>query len=493
MRGRRYILIGFLAAAMLSACAGADRAAPPVSRGTVIGNVTVVDTRDGTLRPGQTLVLDDGKIVRIVSGPVAVSGAARLVDGSGKYVVPGYLDMHTHAMLSANKPVTAWPLLVASGVTGVREMAGSAQLIEAAHAINVASTAGRLTAPEILVMPGDILAAPLTPEQAVQRVRQQKAMGADFIKVAGGNHDGTLAVLAEAQAQRLTVSGHMPLALPAAEASDKGWRAIEHLGSGLGLVLDCSSEEAAVRSALLHGEGAAPPPPASMPLAIISPMLFRAADAPFYQRAMDGFSEEKCSALARRFARNGTWQVPTLIRLRTAAYSTAAQYRHDPALRYVDAATRALWEKLAVQYEANVPASAAATFQRYYAVQQRVVRILAQQGVKLLAGSDLGGIWVIPGVGLHQEFRELAAAGLSPLQILQMTTLNGAEFLHREASMGSVEVGKVADLVLLDANPLADAGNLSRIAGVVLKGRYLDQPALAALKEPPGAAPSLAQ
>ena len=473
-----------LAAGLLSSCAsdGVDGAVTAVSSGTVIRDVTVVDTRDGALHRGQTLILGQGKIERIITGRVRVTGTARLVDGSGKFVVPGYLDMHTHAILSANKSVPPWPVLVAYGVTGVREMAGSAQLIEAARAINAASAAGRLDAPEILAIPGDILGAPLTSEQAVQRVRQQKAMGADFIKIAGGSHDGTLAVLAEARAQGLTVSGHMPLALPAGEASDNGWRAIEHLGSGLGMVLDCSTDEGAVRAALLRGEGARPPPPASMPLAITSPMLFRAADAPFYQRAMEGYSDAKCEALVRRFVLHHTWQVPTLIRLRTAAYSTAPQYRNDETLRYVDAQTRALWERLALQYEATVPESAAATFQRYYAVQQRVVGMMAREGVKMLAGSDLGGIWVIPGVALHQEFRELAMAGVSALQILQMTTLNGAEFLHREASMGTVEEGKVADLVLLDANPLEDVGNLSRIAGVVLKGRYFNQAALAQLK-----------
>jgi imidazolonepropionase-like amidohydrolase len=481
--GHQKLLAALLGASLLAACAAPQEPMAVASSGTVIRNVTVVDTRDGVLLPGQTLLLDGGKIVRIVSGAVRVEGTAREIDASGKFVVPGYLDMHTHALLTASKPAAvAWPMLVANGITGVREMAGSAQLIQLAHALNADSAAGKLTAPEILAVPGDILAAPLTPEQAVQRVRQQKQMGADFIKVAGGNHDGTLAVLDEAHIQGLTVSGHMPLALQAATAADAGWRAIEHLGSGLGMVLGCSTAEDAVRSALLHGEGAAPPPPAAMPLAIVSPMLFRAADAPFYQKAMDGYSEEKCTALARRFAQRGTWQVPTLIRLRTAAFSTAPQYREDPALVHVDKDTRALWERLARQYETTVPTPAAATFQRYYGLQRQLVGLLARNGVKMMAGSDLGGIWVIPGVSLHQEFGELAAAGLTPLQILQMTTLNGAEFLHREAEMGTVEAGKNADLVLLSANPLADVSNLSRISAVVLKGRYLDQKALDALK-----------
>jgi imidazolonepropionase-like amidohydrolase len=476
------LLAAALAVGGLASCAGHGAPVGPlVDSGTVIRNVTVVDTRDGALRPGQTLVIDGGKIQRIVAGPVRTGGAARAIDGSGKFVVPGYLDMHTHALLTANKPVTAWPQLVAHGVTGVREMAGSAQLIQLAHALNAERAAGKLVAPEILAVPGDILAAPLTPEQAALRVQQQKAMGADFIKIAGGSHDGTLAALAEARKQGLTVSGHMPLALPAGEAADAGWHAVEHLGSGLGMVLDCSSAEDAVRGALLRGQGAAPPPPAMLPLAIVSPMLFRAADAPFYQQAMDGYDEAKCTALARRLAARGTWQVPTLIRLRTAAFSTAPQYRNDAALAGVDADTRALWERLAQQYEATVPPAAAATFQRYYGRQQQLVALLARNGVPLLAGSDLGGIWVIPGVSLHQEFRELATAGLSPLQILQMTTLNGARFLQREASMGTVEAGKNADLVLLDANPLEDVGNLSHIAAVVLGGRYLDRAAIGVL------------
>lgn len=358
-------------------------------------------------------------------------------------------------------------------------MGGSVELIRLARSVNADSAAGKVDAPEILAVPGDILVGPLPPAQAEQRVRQQKAMGADFIKLASGNHDGTLAALAEARKLGLTLSGHLPIAVTAIEASDAGWRAMEHLGSGMGIVLDCSNAEHKVRKSILAGEGA---PPTPTPMAIVSPMLFRALDAPFYQQVLDGYSEEKCAALARRFVKNGTWQAPTLIRLRTAASSDAQQYRADPNLAYVDKPTRALWEQLARQYQEKVPAPAASTFRQYYGLQKKVVGLMARSGVKLLAGSDLGGIWVVPGVSLHQEFAELAAAGLSPLQILQATTLNGAEFLHREADMGTVEQGKNADLVLLEANPLADAANLSKIAGVMLKGRYLDKDALARMK-----------
>jgi len=113
----------------------------------------------------------------------------------------------------------------------------------------------------------------------------------------------------------------------------------------------------------------------------------------------------------------------------------------------------------------------------YFDKEQTLPKLLKTKGVKMLAGSDTSTIatWVIPGVSLHQEFRLLAAGGMSPLEFLQMTTLNGAEFLHREATMGTVEEGKNANLVLLDANPIVDVANFDKISAVVLRGKYFSK------------------
>jgi hypothetical protein len=134
------------------------------------------------------------------------------------------------------------------------------------------------------------------------------------------------------------------------------------------------------------------------------------------------------------------------------------------------------------------PASAVSTLHQFYTLQKKVTKLMKQNGVKMLAGSDLGGIWVIPGISPHQEFRELAAAGLTPLEVLQMKTLNGAQFLGREAAMGTVDIGRNADLVLLDANPIEDVANLNKIAAVVLNGKYLSEVALDKLKSDVAAA-----
>ena len=462
--------------AILSACASRD--AFEVTKGMVIQNATVVNTRDGSLASGMSVLIDEGKIQKIMAGRfIRLSGSAQAIDASGKYLVPGYLDMHTHAMSAADQQPTYWPLLIANGITGIREMSGSAALIQRARQLNADRAAGRVDAPEILMIPGDIFGgqAPTAP-LAVQFVQQQKANGADFIKISAGARDPVLAILGAAKNQGLTVAGHLVPSISALESSNAGWRAIEHLGAGWGLMLDCANDETSIRQAVLSGQAARPPFPATF---VLNPRIYDGAqNAQLYQRIFDTYSDAKCQSLSQAFVKNETWQVPTLIRLRTQNFGGDPLYRADPNLVYVDKTTRALWEKLGQDFVTTLPPAAVATLQQFYGLEKKVTQLMKQNGVKMLAGSDLGGIWVIPGFGLHQEFRELAASGLSPLEVLQMTTLNGAQFLKREATMGTVDEGKNADLVLLDANPLVDVANLGKIAAVFLKGKYLSKDAL---------------
>jgi len=140
---------------------------------------------------------------------------------------------------------------------------------------------------------------------------------------------------------------------------------------------------------------------------------------------------------------------------------------------------RQLWSELAAQFPKRISPADREVYRRFFGLQLRFTKLLQDSGVPLMAGSDMGGsIWVVPGFSLHQEFDLMGQAGLTPLQVLQATTINGAKFLHREATMGTVEAGKNADLVLLDANPLQDVANLHKLAGVVRAGRYYPPAAL---------------
>ncbi len=469
--------------AVLTACA-VPLGVTPVTSGTVLRHVSVVDTRTGSLARDMAVVIEQGKIRQVLPDTsVQVGGGARTIDGKGKYVVPGYLDMHTHSVPAAVQKAPQWPLLIANGVTGIRDMAGAPPLIAAAKQLNAARAAGTFDAPEVLQIPGPPVVGARTSEDGVAAVRQTKAMGGSFVKVVGASPAALRAIVAEARAQGLDVAGHLSPGMGAVEAANIGWTAMEHLGGGWSIALDCASDQAAIRADLLAGKGATMPSPFP-PVYPISPFVFSAGDAPFTQRSLDTYDSAACERVVKTVVQKGVWQVPTMIRLHTMTNSDNTAFRSDPNLKYVDPTTRALWNKLSKDFENLQPASAPATFRRSYASFERTLRQLREHGgaSRMLIGTDIGGIWVIPGFSLHQEFAAFAKAGFTPLEILQAATLNGARFLKRESTMGTVEAGKNADLVLLDANPVADVANLSRIAGVFNAGKYFSKSDLEALK-----------
>jgi len=438
---------------------------------TVITNVAIVSTRDGTVQQNMSVVLQGAKIQQIApSASVQPDSDAQVVDGTGKYLVPGFSDMHTHVMQAADSTPSFWPQMIANGVTSFREMAGSAAEVARAKKLNADSASGEVLAPELLMTPSTILTS-ADPAMATQLVQQEKSEGADFIKIVVETPDTFNAVMAEAKAQGLPVAGHISPSIGARAASDAGVRSIEHLGPDLGILVDCSTDEAAVRAAII----ATPTPAltsAQVQAMAASPFLNRAPQAPLFQHVIDTYDDGKCRALAQTFVKNQTWHTVTLFRIATLTLSDDPSFQNDPDQQYIAKSTLALWHQLADQFAANTSASAHATFAGLFKLQTHVLQVFRDQGVRMLAGSDDTGIWCVPGFGLHQEFRRLSGVGFTPLQVLQMTTLNAAEFSNRMDSMGAVEVGKNADLVLLDADPMASADNLDRIDAVFVKGRY---------------------
>ena len=458
----------------------------------VLSGLTVVDTRDGSLRPNMDITMTADRIVSITPvGAEPKNPSATIIDTAGKFAVPGFLEMHTHA-LSQKDPSGTLELMLANGVTGFRQMGGSATLLRQ-------RASGTLPLPQDspapLAMPGAILTPPNagTADAAVATVREQKMLGADFIKV--GIVTPAVFFRAQAESNRLDIpiGGHLPIGIDVAAASDAGIRFIEHLGPGVGILVACSTDEGDIRQALaaLRQPKA---PPVKVPFLetvmmrmmrkfLMNPTaLSKPADIAILHHAVSTFSEEKCRALAAKFVANTTWQCPTLLRLRTSELGDSPEFRDDPNLRYVAPSVVKDWAAVTDTF-ARRPADERATFRAAYALQLRLTKLLDEAGVKMLAGSDVtGAAWEVPGFSLHQEFDELAKAGLSPLRILQMTTLNGAEFLGMTNNLGTVEVGKLADLVLLDANPTLSVDNLHAIWGVVRAGRYFSFSELEAIK-----------
>lgn len=460
----------------------------------MLTGVTIVDVRDGAHNPGQSVLMDGGRIIRIGPGDLAPGDTAvQRVDATGRFVVPGYNDMHTHALGPAD-PSGSLALMLVNGITGFRQMHGSNELLDERRTSRL--PIGK-DAPALLTMPGALL-TPFTandPAMAVATVREEKENGADFIKIGLVSRPVLYAALAEARRLNLPVAGHVPPAVDVVDAARRGMHAIEHLGPSDGALVACSSAHDELRrelDALPTMKG--PPVRLAFLDGIAGYILDRLVVNPAVLTSPDDtrrreilvrtFDEPRCRQVARELKASGNWQVPTLIRRKTSEQADDPTFANDPNLRFMDPKTVDLWRATTKKYVEKVPADARQLFRADYALGQRVVKIFDEEGVPMLTGSDsVGAGWTIPGFSLHQEFDELAKAGLPPLRILQMTTIDAARFLGRTTTMGSVEPGHNADLVLLDADPTQNVANLHRIVGVVRAGFYYDKPALDALKE----------
>jgi imidazolonepropionase-like amidohydrolase len=273
-----------------------------------------------------------------------------------------------------------------------------------------------------------------TADDARAAVRKTKADGFDFVKIYNGiPRAAFFALAAEARKEGIPFAGHLPGAIRATEASAAGMKSMEHLQ---GLLLAISTK----------GEGRSTDP-------------------------------AKAAALWQAFKANGTWQVPTLTLLRYEAYSNDPAHAADPRLRYMPAAVRAMWANAQAERIKDVPPEAFDFQDRLFRRRIALVGEMHRAGVGILAGSDVLNPYCYPGFGLHDELALLVEAGLSPMAALQAATRDAAAFLQRN-DFGTVEAGKLADLVLLDADPLQDIRNTRRIAAVVAGGKLHARAAL---------------
>jgi imidazolonepropionase-like amidohydrolase len=473
--------------------------AMPVAGKLRLDGVTIVDTHDGKLIAGMSILMDQGRIVAITpTAAAAKDSSIPSVDASGKFVVPGYNDMHVH-VLDAERPASLLALMLSEGITGFRQMSGSPEFLKQRREHTLA--VGKL-APALLAMPGSILTPfdARSPQSAAGLIKQQKSDGADFIKIGLVSPEVFYAAIADAQAAGLPAVGHLQEGVDAAQASKAGFRSIEHLGPADTIWDTCSTNaQALLADAAAHPLLKAPPINVSflaglfagrLKTILINPAAFaKPSDVARLQRALDTYSDQKCRALAATFVANHTWNVPTLVRLRTQYLADAPDYASDPALRSMNAAQIKKWQEVTGKFR-NLPPAMLATFRQAYPRELALTKLFDDAGVPMMTGTDNGGD--VPGQSLHQEFDELAKAGLSPLKILQMTTIKPAEFLDRTATMGSVDAGKNADLVLLDASPIdaiSGVQNMHKIAGVVRAGFYYSPADLQSLKVSAEAAP----
>ena len=442
-----------------------DRASPALA----FVHVTVIDATGSPAQPEMTVVIVGDRITAVGKcSEVHVPLGAQVIDATQKFLIPGLVDMHVH---------TSWdqhfvrPLTLANGVTSVREMSAYdfPEIQRRRRDVQV----GNLRGPRILAAgpiidgpegpwPGAIIAGDAAEGRAA--VDTITGQGFDFVKVYSSLDRATyFAIANEAKKDGIAFAGHVPNVIRDSEASDVGQKSIEHL---LGISLAASTREAELRNTNAN--------PRNTPAALFAEQ----------KAELDSLSEEKAATLFALFRKNGTWQVPTLLVMRNAALYGDPEYvrklSNSPRLHYVPYALRMMW-KLGMRFPPRMTLEELATSRRYFQWQLQVVGEMQKAGVGILAGTDTPNPFVYPGFGLHDELGLLVEAGLTPMQALQTATRNPAIFLEKLDSMGTIEKGKIADLDLLDANPLEDIRNTQRLDAVVLGGRLIPKPALAAL------------
>jgi len=430
---------------------------------TVITHATVINPGTSSVHRNRTVVITGNHITSVSdTEKFQLPKNARVIDATGQYLIPGLWDMHVHSAFGDWFPGgrdIILPLFIANGVTGVRDMGGDVPvLLEWRKEI----TSGQIIGPRMVIsgpmldgyLPNGKLRFPSsvaisTPASAVAAVDSLKAQGVDFIKVQSViSHDAYLAAAVEAHKQGLPIVGHVPDKVRIHEVVEAGQKSIEHL---MGIFEGCSTEE----DRFIKGEGSLK-------------LLLTTQD------------QQRCDSLIKLLAQNQTWQVPTLAWQRGGTFLDQRDLKHDPLDKYVPAYWRDVtWRRFTDEMMPDLLRDPLALRQEYFAHNLQIVGALHHAGVPFMAGTDTApGVYIMPGFSLHDELANFVEAGFTPMESLQTATSNPARFLGMEASLGSVEPGKVADLVLLSANPLEDIRNTRKISIVVANGQLFDRAAL---------------
>jgi imidazolonepropionase-like amidohydrolase len=441
----------------------------PQSQVVVFTHANVIDGSGAEMARDMTVTIADGRISDLqASGTSAPPSSARVIDATNKFLIPGLWDMHVHWY-----DARLLGLFLANGVTGIRVMWGMPLHLEWRSNFNASTLAGprMFIASAIFDGPNPVWPRSTVISDAAEAkaaVAAAKQNGYDFIKVYNRlSRDAYFAIAEESARQGLSFAGHVPNAVTAGEASDAHQKSIEHL---TGILSSVSSAEAEVRKRAAEVSTAGN---AAVGISAES----RAALRELQERILATYDAEKASALYARFVRNGTWMCPTLVVLRSGASLDDPSFVADPRLKYMPPGIRTSWDpanaplfktKTAADYEVG---------RRTLRKQYEVVGAMNRAGVRIIAGTDVLNPFVFPGFSLHDELALLVEAGMTPAQALRAATGGAAEFMGRN-DVGIVKRGNLADLVLLDANPLENIRNTTRIAAVVANGRLYDRTAL---------------
>lgn len=444
----------------------------------IIKEVTVVDIINDTLYPGSNILISGRHIRKISSEPLdeisETYGKIKVIDGNGKFVIPALWDMHVHLMKLS--PYIAYPSFLTHGVTNVRDMMGAyndrdpfagerGRLMQ----WNKAVASYELAGPRIHGYTSFAIEGPhqrfnnspdffncAGPEDAKKLVKHFVEKEVSLIKIYNNiPREAFFSLIQEAEAAGIAVAGHKPVRVSAIEASNAGMKSLEHAKF---FIWESFPGSEALQN---HQD----------PLSTHNTALRR--------KMLHEHDTAKLFEMFEVFRKNGTWYCPTHLTRKADAFADVPDFRER--YKNINPVLRALsFEDLDATIQEDTSASGREAYREFYHKSREITRQAYEHGVKILAGSDVPEL---PGSSLHDELQELSAAGLPNYEVLRTATLYPAQYYNLQNTYGSVEEGKIADLILLSHNPVENIRHTRSIEGVFFEGIYLDSKKLESINK----------
>lgn len=432
--------------------------AASTQQSVVIKGGTLIDVHTGHQVTGSVIVVEGNRIKQVgKESEVVVPRNAQVIDAHGKWIIPGLMDMHAHISETPNIPLT---LYLVNGVTTIRDPAGNLTPLRLARQ-DIDS--GKRLGPRLFfsgyVLDGnpplwpDFSVMADTPERAESAVNFLIDQGVDLIKVYNSVTEPALvAILRTAYARGIPVTGHVPRSMTMTRAVELGMDGLEHIR--------------------VTGRELLPLEEADK----IDFLPFVEREARLWQRF--DLDSPKMKTLIAFLAEKKVFLDPTLTVDEVSSFALYEEQAKDPNNRFLPRNSFVDEVETApdvFRLPPELKDAAAAGFRK----RLQFIGMCSRAGVQIIAGTDgVGAGKLLPGFGLQHELELLAQAGLTPIQVIQAATINAARALKKDEDLGSIEAGKLADLVILTSDPLSDIRNTSKIDAVMIGGRLLDRKAL---------------
>ena len=436
----------------------------------VLHDINVVDVKEGVIRSHQVVIFEEDRIKQIVAlNKYRKSERDSIISAKGKYVLPGLWDMHTHVWMADS----FFPLFLANGVTGFRDMFGVVQQLQTWRK---AIAKGNKTYPDFYfsgpivdglkpIWPGSVEVTNI--DQAKRAVDSIKnILKTDFVKVyALLSPESYFAIAEECKRLKFDFVGHVPNQVTVLQAANAGQKCQEHLTG----ILEIASDSSDLYYKVVRAQAG------DTVKTLWNTDTFLLNRLERRKMLVRTFNIEKLKSVAKELAAKQTWICPTMVVNYNIANLDDSLMAADSRMKYIMSFMKGFWDpkqdfrfKSATKEYFNVG-------RMEFEKKMKCISVLHAAGVKMLAGTDTPNPYCFPGFSLHDELEWFVKAGLSPADALRTATINPAIYFSEEKNFGTVEIGRIASLLVLDKNPLEDIRNTTSIQMVILRGSIMDR------------------